>query len=77
MGRLHEQFTQCFDDVAARVTTVRWADADSRFDITFDFDGEPYHANLRGRNADLILTGGPTDARVAVRALLDGDAFPR
>ena len=60
-----------------RITNVKYGSAE-RNEITFDFDGKPHVGTLKGRNADLVLSGKNTqgDRAVALRTLLDGDAKP-
>jgi len=57
------------------ITDVHWyVGADS---ISFKVAGKPYTGFLRGRNADLVLSGvQEIDASIAVRVLVDGDAEP-
>ena len=61
-----------------RISNVKWGDAEKN-EITFDFDGKPHIGKLRGRNADLLLSGKSTEAdrAVALRVLLDSDARPK
>lgn len=64
------------EGLRARITDVRYGPAEgSHENILFSFDGTPWRAELRGRNADLMLTESVEgDRAVALRAMLDGDA---
>jgi len=58
----------------ARISNVKLApyEAGQKFErITFDFDGKPHVAELKGRNRDLVVGMSPeADAGIASRAML-------
>ena len=59
----------------ARISNVRWDQRGAVDGIAFDLDGATYHADLRGRNRDVLIGyGAEHDASIALRCLLDGDA---
>jgi len=59
------------------IRNVKWSDVDGEFDFTFTLRDVPYGGVMRGRNADLVVTGNLAyDVTIALRVLLDGDAKP-
>lgn len=63
--------TEGVQQIRERISGVRW----SGDGIRFELDGVSHDGILKGRNADLLLTGvTDVDAGVAARVLLDGHA---
>jgi hypothetical protein len=63
-------------DLRAKIVDVKWAPPAFNEDncISFTMNGQRRIGFLKGRNADLILTGDPEpDAAIALRTFLDGD----
>lgn len=64
---------QATAEIRAEISGVRYC-ADG---ITFWVRERSYTAALKGRNADLVLGGSAeADQSIALRCMLDGDAFP-
>ena len=67
-------------NITSRISNVKLApyEAGQKFErITFNFDGRPHVADLKGRNRDLVVGVSPeANAKIACRAMLDGDAKP-
>jgi hypothetical protein len=60
----------------ARYSDIRWWPAADNA-IAFSFDGRPYIGYLRGRNSDACLLGNDCEAdrSLALRVMLDCDAY--
>ena len=65
-------------DLRSRVSNVKYGPIENdESTITFDLDGQPQKAVLRGANADFVIGTSPeADASIAVRTILSRDASP-
>ena len=75
IGAMLDAAAESTAQLRARISNVRWDHRGLRDGIAFDLDGATYHADLRGRNRDVLIGyGAEHDASIALRCLLDGDA---